>query len=443
MPQSIRDAVSRFDLESRTVVYAVCPKCHCTYKPQYDGGSTQGIYKKTCTNRPKPKFGICGESLLHHVDDDGHQVMKPLKPFIYHDLHDYLASLLSQPDLESAMDKSCNDLMEVHSDPIPEHVMDIWQVEFLRTFKGLLGKTLFIDGQGEGRYGFTLNIDFFNVEGIKVCGATTSCGIISMVCLNLPYDIRYDSENIFIASIIPGPHTPSTMDLTHYIKPLIDDLVVSWENGVRYSRTTSHPMGRMTHSAIIAAVIDLPAARHASQLAGHGSHFYCSVCQCFHLSTLGRIDHEQWVLCDAEEMGHSAYKWLNVSSTREWELIFQKHGGHWSELWQLSYWNPTWQLVVDAMHCILEGQAQHHFCIVLGLTSLSAATSAPPELAFSHNFTKVDPDDKPFPNDMNLKEVKQVATIHQLLMAALGGTDSHGRVVDQGAFDQSLDDLTR
>ena len=44
---------------------------------------------------------------------------------------------------------------------------------------------------------------------------------------------------------------------------------------------------------------------------------------------------------------------------------------------------------------------------------------------------------------MNLKEVKQVAAIHQLLMAALGGMDSHGRVVDQGTFDQSLDDLTR
>ena len=76
--------------------------------------------------------------------------MKPLKHFVYHDFHDYLASLLSQPDLESAMDKSCDDLMEVHNDPIPEHVTDIWKAEFLRTFKGPPGKTLFIDRQGEG-----------------------------------------------------------------------------------------------------------------------------------------------------------------------------------------------------------------------------------------------------------------------------------------------------
>ena len=43
---------------------------------------------------------------------------------------------------------------------------------------------------------------------------------------------------------------------------------------------------------------------------------------------------------------------------------------------------------------------------------------------------------------MNLKEDKQVAAIHQLPMAALGGMDSHGRMVDQGTY-QSLDDLTR
>jgi len=443
MPQSIRDAVSRFNLESRTVIYAVCPKCHCTYKPRYDSGSTRPIYEKTCTNQPKPESGICGESLLRRVDDDGHQVMKPIKPFVYHDFDDYLASLLSRADLELAMDKSCDDLMQVCNDPIPEHATDIWDAEFLRTFKGPSGKTLFIDRQGEGHYGFTLNIDFFNIEGMKVRGASTSCGIISMVCLNLPYDIRYQPENIFVAGIIPGPRQPSTTDLNHYVKPLIDDLVVSWEKGVRYSRTALHPTGRTTRSAIIAAVMDLPAARHTSQLAGHGSHFYCSACQCFHLSTMGRTDHEQWVLRDAEEMRRAAYGWLNASSTPEREEIFQNHGTRWSELWRLSYWNPTRQLVVDAMHCILEGHAHNHFRTVLQLTSLSAATPSPPEIAFSHKFTKVNPEDKSFPDGMSVKEVKQIAAIHLLLTAALEGTDSHGVVVDQEAFDQSMNDLSK
>ena len=443
MPQSIRAAISKFDLESQTVVYAVCPKCHCTYKPRYDSGSTRPIYDRSCTNRPMPESSICGEPLLHRVNDDGHHITKPIKPFVYHDFQDYLASLLSRADLETAMDKSCDDLMSARNDPIPEHVTDIWEAEFLRMFKGPSSRSLFVDRQGEGRYGFTLNIDFFNIEGMTVHGATASCGIISMVCLNLPYEIRHNPENIFIAGIIPGPHQPKLTDLNHYIKPLIDDLAVSWDQGVRYSRTALHPTGRVTRSVIIAAVMDLPAARHASQLASYSSHFYCSACQCFHVSTMGRTDHEQWVMRDVEEMRRNANTWLNASSSTERVKIFHEHGTRWSELWRLPYWDPTRQLVVDAMHCLLEGHAHHHFRVVLGLTSTSAATPIPSEIAFSYKFSKIDPQSEAFPDDMTLKEVKQVAAIHEILTVALGGTDNGGEVIDQEAFNQSLHELSK
>ena len=127
-----------------------------------------------------------------------------------------------------------------------------------------------------------------------------------MACLNLPYEIRYKPENMYVAGIIPPPHQPSTTKLNHYVKPVIDALVESWENGIRYTRTALHPNGKTTHSTVIAAVMDLPAARHASQLAAHSSHFYCSACQCFHRSTLGRTDHEQWWMRDVAEMRRNA-----------------------------------------------------------------------------------------------------------------------------------------
>jgi hypothetical protein len=442
MPQNIRAALSKFDLDSRVAVYAVCPVCHCTYKPRYDEGSTYPTYNEFCTNRPEPESGICGESLLRRVDDDnGHHVMKPIKPFVYHDFHDYLASLLSRADLEEAMDKSCDELMRTRDDPIPEYVKDIWEAEFLRTFEGPSPGTLFIDRQGEGRYGFTLNIDFFNIEGMRTRGRTTSCGLISMACLNLPYEIRYKPENMYVAGIIP-PDQPSTTELNHYAKPVIDALVESWDNGVRYSRTALHPHGKTTHSAVIAAVMDLPAARHASQLASHSSHFYCSACQCFHRSTMGRTDHTQWVMRDVAKMRRNAERWLHASTSKEREEIFKQHGTRWSEFWRLRYWDPTRQLIVDAMHCILEGFAKQHFRVVLGLTSSSAANEPLPRIAFSHNFTKIDHDSK-FPDDMTLKEVKQVDAIHGLLTASLEGVGDDGRVVDQESFAESLLSLTR
>jgi hypothetical protein len=62
------------------------------------------------------------------------------------------------------------------------------------------------------------------------------------------------------------------------------------------------------------------------------------------------------------------------------------------------------------MHCILEGLTQQHFRFVLGLTSSSAANEPLPQKAFSHDFTKIEHNGE-FPDNMTLKEVKQVDAI--------------------------------
>lgn len=39
LPKSICTALSRFNLEAKTTIYAVCPACHCTYKPYFVDGN--------------------------------------------------------------------------------------------------------------------------------------------------------------------------------------------------------------------------------------------------------------------------------------------------------------------------------------------------------------------------------------------------------------------
>jgi len=134
---------------------------------------------------------------------------------------------------------------------------------------------------------------------------------------------------------------------------------------------------------------------------------------------------------------------LHASTSKEQEEIFKQHGTRWSELWRLPYWNPTWQLVVDAMHCILEGHTQHHFQVVLCLTSLSATTPLPPQKAFLRKFKKIEPNDDPFPDAMTLKEVNQVTAIHVLLATCFEGVGDDGKVIDQDSFQNSLDLLSK
>jgi Transposase family tnp2. len=398
IPHSIKAAMNQFNLASKILVYAVCPVCHCTYKPRIQPDSNELVYPPICTNKSEPESERCGELLLEVPSCGTLQRPKPRKTFAYHSFNDYLAGMLARPDIEKLMDESCDALsdleaqMDVERNPNFDFVKDIFEAEFLKHFRGPNGNELFVKRpNNEGRYAFTLNVDYFNPEGMRTRGPKVSCGIISMACQNLPLDIRYKPENMYIAGIIPGPSEPLLTDLNHYLHPLIDDLKASWENGVIFSRTALHPTGRMTRSAIIAAVCDLPAARQAAGLAGHSSHFYCSVCQCHHRSTMGRSDIEDWRVCNPNLLRAIAIQWRDADSSAKRKSLFDEYGVRWSELWRLPYWDPTRQLVVDSMHGLFERIIMSHICDVLGLTTAAASAKEPILPAFAYNFTKLPP----------------------------------------------------
>ncbi|KAG2069475.1 hypothetical protein BDR04DRAFT_1128869 [Suillus decipiens] len=160
-----------------------------------------------------------------------------------------------------------------------------------------------------------------------------------MVCLNLLSDIRYKMENMYLAGIIPD----------------------SWERSIKFSKTACYPDGRVTRSAIALVVFS--------------SHFYCSACDCYHQSTYGRVDFENWEPHDRDELRAHAEQWRDAATSVERERLFKAHGMCYSELWCLSYWDPSQQLVVDPMHCLLEGLVPHHTRNLLGLTSGSTTST--------------------------------------------------------------------
>jgi hypothetical protein len=422
IPKTINGALESFALEGHTVRYAVCPTCHCTYKPSMDPNTT--MYPYTCTNRPHPGEP-CGEALVRTLPNGD---LRPLKVFVYHSFHDYLAGLLARPDLEAIMDKRCDDLAEIiateySTDPTGDQIMsdenartneDVFGAKFMKSFRDHTTELFFVERpNNEGRYAFALNVDFFNPEGMSIRGPSISSGTICMACLNLPLVIRHKPENMYIAGVIPGPKEPPLTDLNHYLRPLIDDMVASWRRGVKFSRTSLHPNGRVTRSAIAISVCDLPAARKAAQLANVRSHRYCSICQCYHLSTLGRTDTENWVRRDPRDLRLYAEQWHNATSQDARDKAFQAHGVRWSEFWRLDYWDPTRQLVVDSMHCLLEGLVETHVRVLLGLTTAKEARKK--SSAFNHEFKLGD--DELSGVD---KETKQaVMQIHELLTAPI------------------------
>ena len=258
------------------------------------------------------------------------------------------------------MDKSCDDLMSTINQELPKFARDVWDAEFIRTFKGPRSHRLFVDRGNEGRYLFAINIDFINVEGMRIRGASNSCGLITGGLLD--GGIRYKPENMYIGGIILGPCEPSLTRVNHFIRPMITHFYESWEREVHFSHTATHPNGRVTRCALAAAVMDLKAARGTTGLGQNKHDCHCSVCRC------------------------------------------RGKGVRYSEFYHLEYWDPTRQIVVDVMHNGLEGNAVDHFRHVLSLTKESAESKPTPPPAFYHKFTTIKINDPPLPYDMSEKE---------------------------------------
>ncbi|KII87891.1 hypothetical protein PLICRDRAFT_63742, partial [Plicaturopsis crispa FD-325 SS-3] len=155
-------------------------------------------------------------------------VCKPIRKFVYYSVLDWISSLLARDDIRHHIDEFCEDAMK----PAPSTRTDIRDGEFVRKFKGPDGR-LFVDRGDESRLLFLINVDGFATEGTNLHGAHNSSIVISMSCANLPGTIRNDAANLYLGGIIQGPHEPNSQQTQHYLRPLVDDLIIAYERGIR------------------------------------------------------------------------------------------------------------------------------------------------------------------------------------------------------------------
>jgi hypothetical protein len=406
LPKNLRAALDTLKLDSKTMVYAACPACHFTHAPKEDRVTGDRVYPKLCTNyiveldsqRP------CSEPLL----EDRNGKSRPIKPFLYVSFKDHLARLLADPKIEEMCDWACDVAMASLGEPAPEHVHNVFEADFLRTFQGPGTEKLFIDRGERMRLALEVQLDFFNPHGTSKRGNHDSIGIMSVAVLNLDEDIRYKPESMWF-SIIPGKKEPNVDEISHYQRPLVDELVLGWERGIHISPIGSSssgqaslsdqdgpsPLGRDVDFAMVISVNDLPAARKVSGSAGVGSNFYCTVCKCFGIRTSNRtdLDHPDWAHRDSDILRKAAFAYRDARTQRERDAIFNKYGVRWSENWRLTYWNPTRMLVIDGMHCVLEGLVHYHCRKVLRIDAAIAQKKERGPVAFEQEWPVYDPND--------------------------------------------------
>lgn len=363
-PHDLRSVRRAFNVEAKTVTYAACPKCSCTYKPTMDGDVA--IYPSHCSWKEFPTSKQCDEPLMDSKVVKGESVRYPKQPFVVQDFDAFVANLLSRPGVEEALDQGTVLLQN-------EELQDIKDGRGVQELRGPDGQPFFDNLQrSELRLAWSLSVDWFNPHTNKIAGKHVSAGSIAMACLNLPPSLRYKPDFMYLNAVMPKE--PKLDQSNHYMEPLITQLKNSYEKGVKFTRTYKHREGRQTRSALAVCVGDLPGGKKLSQMAGHQSksHF-CSLCT-LHKDHINEIDPAFWAPRDMVALRQAAYAWKDATSKAERDAIFAKFGVRWSELWRLSYYSPIKMLVIDGMHNLFEGLVQFHCRYVLGIDGSEAET---------------------------------------------------------------------
>lgn len=411
-PVDLDQARKCFELEPETVTYACCPSCFSLYLPSVtvsnrssgdhishptqptvtvpeEGNSgwsgqlpyhdtglgkapTKTPYPTHCTFRELSDSPECGTPLLRFNSEfpdaadaalgASHGHARPIHTYKYQTLKSWLARLVSRPGLEQAMDDVWD---RVREGSCSDDMSNIWDAEELRAFCGPDGRPFSFNPDNEGRYIFSLFVDWFNPLGNKQAGKSMSSGVIFMVCLNLPLHLRYKRENVYLIDIIPGPKAPRLQQINHIISVLVDELLEFW-TGVEFSQTSLYPRGRLMCCAVIPLVCDLGAGR---KTAGHSSAtatYFCAFCQ-LKKRDINTIDPIKWPRRTCEQHRALANQWHDATTSAKQEKCFKDFGVRYSKLLWLPYWKPTQHVVIKVMHNLFLGLFHRHCRYIFGI----------------------------------------------------------------------------
>lgn len=362
IPESIQTLENRFNLHVEFVPYAICPRCNCTYHPTYTASSKTPAYPSTCSEQVTPSEEPCGEALLSMYG-------KPFKVFLYYPFWDWFGWFIAIPGIEQYGDRFCEEV-DAHTQ-IPVDKCNASDGSFIHQLRGPDGQRFIVDRGEEGRWLFTLNVDFFNVEGNRIRGRSASTGLIALTCLNLPLSIRNNHTFMYVPGLIPSSrHEPDSKnaEMRYFLRIPLKDMQDGYHCGARLhtSYKSNVPYSRIHRAAVAAAPCDLKASRPLGGFRDITSHLWCFFCQCWHKAHLGRTDCENWVKVDEEFLRAGAARWEEAPTPKDHAIPEEYHGTRTSALWILSYYK-TRQLVPEPSHAVYGNTEQRYFRHILDL----------------------------------------------------------------------------
>ncbi|KAJ7351645.1 hypothetical protein DFH08DRAFT_957942 [Mycena albidolilacea] len=324
LPSSLHVAMQRLKLEGKTVLYAACPSCHHIHAPTLSVTNTP-TWPSECENEVVGENGQfkCATGLL--VATKTHS--RPIRPFLSHSFLDYLARLLSTPEIEREMDAACDEALAWKRQGGRDFVDNVLHGTFIQNFVGPNGN-LFIDRGKNNRMCmlFGWSFDSFPPHGSRKRSSSASIGVLYIYPITLSLVIRHKPEHVYV-NIITGPNAPHKEHLNPYFRPTVDIALTGWERGIHLSKTGASPQsGCIVDLAFVLFTNDLPASRDLIGAAQHTSNILCTVCECRGRKHAYRTDCEHWKLRDVHHMRSQAEAWRDAETTAQRDAIYVADG---------------------------------------------------------------------------------------------------------------------
>lgn len=333
----------------------------------------------------------------------------PAKPFAYASLQGFIAKLLLDQRLESAMAEASNKVSGSVARPASGDAV-LYDILDGLAFSTILAadrkSAFFAKGPNDKtlKLIFSLSVDWFGPRGLTKRNHS-SVGVLSIVCLNLPPELRFAPENMHLVGITPGPREKH---IQPFLAPLVDELLTLWK-GIHFLTTALHrDSGRFVQAVLGPVVCDMQAARKVAGFVPARATWGCPYCKCKY------EDMSNEDVINGHCQPRTRQEWLELAE--QYRILPTKkqradhktaHGISWSELLRLPYWDPTRCLVVDAMHALFLGVLKFHIRRVWGIEE--AAKKAKARLATAQRQVrlpaKVQPRPRKVAQQVTLKDV--------------------------------------
>lgn len=340
----------KYRLDPITHNYVCCPRCFALYDPS--SAPPQCTFKEFNDSTP------CKAQLFRTRVIRANKHVVQIRTYLHQDLKQWVGRFLSRPDIDEILDRPPPTMAT-------KFMEDIWHGSILsKLFKGPDGSRFHTQPHGPLRLVFGLAVDGFNsYRNIQAKKKATSTGIY-MVCFNLPSDIRYLPENMYLAGVIPVK--PSLDQINHPLSLSVKDLKPFWTPGVHYTRTARYQGGRCVHAALIPLISDILAARQVGGLGASGHGLFCLGCL-LTLEEIEQLDPSLWPPRTMKFHLEGVRAWKNARSSDERAKVFERYAARWSALLDLPYWNALDFTVIESMHNHYLGLLQNHIRAIWGI----------------------------------------------------------------------------